>query len=203
MKILQKSLVVVSLFSMVSLAQAAEGFYIGLNVGQASYDAVLDDFAFLDDGSIISASLDDSDTSFSFTLGYQLTPNFALEGGYVDLGELTVSATSDGSGLLYAPGSVALKAAVDGLFFDVKGILPLNEQFSLYGKLGLLKWDAEVTLSDVTGSLSESTDENDTFFGVGGSFNISNTMALNLDYTKYDLDGDDVDVLSVGIQFGF
>ena len=202
MKILQKSLIATSLFAVISFAQA-EGFYIGLNVGQANYDTTLNDFAVLDDGSITSASLDDSDTSLSLTLGYQLTPNLSLEGGYIDFGEFAVNATSDGSGFLYVPGPVTAKAATDGLFFDVKGQLPLNELFSLYGKFGFLKWDADVTLSDSAFSVTESTDDNDTFFGIGGSFNINNSMALNVDYTLYKLDDLDVDVFSVGIQLGF
>jgi OOP family OmpA-OmpF porin len=165
---------------------------------------VLDDFSDLQDGSIISASLDDSDTSFSLSLGYKINPNFAIEGGYIDLGELTVNATSTG-GFFYAPGPVTVKVEADGLFFDAKGILPINEQFSLYGKLGLLMWDEKGTLSDVTGSISADDDGTDVFFGVGASFNISEKISLNADFSRYAVDEDstDVDVLSVGIQFGF
>lgn len=205
MKVFAKTIIAVSMLSAVSVCHASEGFYIGANIGQASYDATLSDFSVLHDGSIFSASIDDSDTSFSLTLGYQLTPNIAFEGGFIDLGELTVSANSDGSGFLYAPGPVTLKIAVDGLFFDVKGLLPLNEQFSLYGKLGLLKWSEDAVLSDVTGSLSVDDDGTDIFFGIGASFNINNSISLNADYSRYKVDEDeeDVDVLSVGIQFGF
>jgi len=142
-------------------------------------------------------------TSLRLALGYQINPNFSIEGGYADFGELTVNATSDGSGFLYFPGPVNLTAAADGLFFNLKGQLPLSEQFSLFGKVGFLKWDAEVTLSDSTGGLSEGVDDNDIFFGIGGSFNINNSVSLNLEYTLYTLDDLDVDVLSAGIQIGF
>ena len=174
-------------------------------MGQATYDTVIDDFSDLQDGSITSASLDDSDTSFSLTLGYKINPNFAIEGGYIDLGELTVNAVSDGTGFLYAPGPVTVKIEADGLFFDAKGILPLNEKFSLYGKFGLLMWDEKGTLSDVTGSISADDDGTDIFFGVGASFNLTEKIALNGDFSRYQVDEDsvDVDVLSIGIQFGF
>lgn len=124
---------------------------------------MIDDFSDLQDGSITSASLDDSDTSISLTLGYKINPNFAIEGGYIDLGELTVNAISNGAGLLYAPGPVTVKIEADGFIFDAKGILPLNEKFSLYGKLGLLMGDEKGTLSDVTGSLSAEDDGSDIF----------------------------------------
>ena len=198
-----KSIIAITLLSSSMSIQANEGVYLGLNLGQATYDASLDDFAFLDDGSIISADLDDKDSSFSITVGYQFTPNFSVEGGFIDLGELAVDAVSDGSGFLYFPGDVRLSAEVDGLFFNLKGLIPLNESFSLYGKFGLLKWDGEVTLSDATGSISGDDDGNDTFFGAGAAFSINNNFSLNIDYSLYDLDGDDVDVLSVGIQYKF
>ena len=91
------------------------------------------------------------------------------------------------------------------MFFDAKGILPLNEKFSLYGKFGLLMWDEKGTLSDVTGSISADDDGTDIFFGVGASFNLTEKIALNGDFSRYQVDEDsvDVDVLSIGIQFGF
>lgn len=205
MRIFSKSIIAISILSAASVSYASQGFYAGFNVGQASYDVVLDDFSYLQDGSLSSGSLDDSDTSLSLTLGYQINPNFSIEGGYIDLGELVVSATSNGGGSLYAAGPVTAKVEANGLFFDAKGILPLNEKFSLYGKLGLLKWNEDAVLSDVTGSLSGDDDGTDIFFGIGAAFNISNTIALNADYSRYQIDEDstDVDVLSLGIQFGF
>ena len=181
MKMFSKSLIALGMLSAVSVSHASEGFYVGANIGQANYDAVLDDFSDLQDGSLFAASLDDSDTSLSLTFGYQLNPNVAFEGGYIDLGELVVSATSAGGGFLYAAGPVTAKVSADGLFFDVKGLLPLNEQFSLYGKLGLLKWSEEGTLSDSTGSLSGDDDGTDIFFGVGASFNINHNISINAD----------------------
>ena len=203
MNMLSKTIITIGLMSFALISHASEGFYAGFNYGQASWDVTLDDVAFLDDGSIISASLDDSDTSYSLILGYQFNPNFALEGGFIDFGELNVDATSDGTGFLYAPGPVNLNASADGLFFNAKGIIPLSEMFSLYGKLGLLMWDAEVTLSDSTGRISDSDDGNDLFYGVGGSLNITRSLALNADYSLYTLDETDVDVLSIGIQYSF
>ena len=205
MKYYSKTLIAIGLLSAVSVSYASQGFYIGANIGQASYDTTLSDFDSLQDGSLFAASLDDSDTSISLTFGYQLNPNLALEGGFIDLGELVVSATSNGGGTLYAAGPVTAKISADGLFFDVKGLLPLNEKFSLYGKLGLLKWSEDAVLSDVTGSLSGDDDGTDIFFGVGASFNITNSIALNADFSRYQIDEDstDVDVLSLGIQFGF
>jgi hypothetical protein len=204
MRIFSTSLIAACLLSAVSVSHASEGIYLGFNLGQASYDVSQSDAAAaLDDGSLTSLSFDDTDSSYRWTIGYQLLPYLSLEGGYLDLGDITVNATSNGSGSLYVAGPVNSRAGVDGLFFDVKGLLPLNEQVSLYGKFGLLKWDGEVTLSNVDVSDTVNEDGDDTFFGIGGSFNIYDTLALNVDYTFYKLDDLDVDVFSVGIQFGY
>lgn len=207
MKTFSKSLIAISVLSTASISSATEGLYFGLNIGQASYDVSLSDAALLDDGSLSSASLDDSDTSLSLTVGYQMTPNFSIEGGYIDLGEFSFDATSNGSGWLYPAGPVNATIETTGLFFDVKGQVPLTEKISLYGKLGLLKWDADVNVSISLGSGSESIDDTDTFIGMGGSVILSqdeaSTIALNVDYTLYELDDLDVDVFSVGIQIGY
>ena len=116
MKMFSKSLIVISLLSVVSVSHAAGGVYVGLNVGQSIYSSDVPDFAFLDDGSITSVGLDDSDMGLGLMLGYQFSPYLALEGGYVDVGELSVDMSSDGTGSEYAPGKVTFKEESDGVF---------------------------------------------------------------------------------------
>ena len=203
MKIFSTSLIAACLLLAVSVSHASEGIYLGFNLGQASYDVTLNDFAELNDGTLTSPSFDDTDSSYRLTIGYQLLPYFSLEGGYIDFGNFSATATSDGTGI-YPPGIFSTITSADGFFIDVKGQIPLNEQFSLYGTYGLLSWKSETVLSASTGILERNKyDDNDSFFGVGGSFNIYDTLALNVDYTFYKLDELDVDVFSVGIQFGY
>ncbi len=203
MRIFSTSLIAACLLSAVSVSHASEGIYLGFNLGQASYDVNLNDFAVLNDGSLTSPGLDDTDSSYRYTIGYQLLPYFSLEGGYVDFGSFSATATSDGTGI-YKTGIFSTITSTDGFFIDVKGQIPINEQFSLYGTYGLLSWKSETVLSDKNGILERNKfDDNDSFFGIGGSFNIYDTLALNVDYTFYKLDELDVDVFSVGIQFGY
>ncbi len=203
MRIFSTSLIAACLLSAVSVSHASEGIYLGFNLGQASYDVTLNDFAVLNDGSLTSPSLGDTDSSYRFTIGYQLLPYFSLEGGYVDFGSFSATATSDGTGI-YKTGIFSTITSTDGFFIDVKGQIPINEQFSLYGTYGLLSWRSETVLSPSTETLEPNEhDDNDSFFGIGGSFNIYDTLALNVDYTFYKLDELDVDVFSVGIQFGY
>ncbi len=200
MKIFSTSLIAVCLLSAVSVSHASEGIYLGFNLGQVSYDATLNDFAVLDDDSLTSPSLDDTDSSYRLTIGYQLLPYLSLEGGYVDFGKFSATATSDGTGI-YPDGILSTATSADGFFIDVKGQIPINKQFSLYGTYGLLSWKSKTVLSVSPVTLERN--DNDSFFGIGGSFNIYDTLALSVDYTFYKLDELDVDVFSVGIQFGY
>lgn len=206
MKIFSTSLIAACLLSAVSVSHASEGIYLGFNLGQASYDVTLNDFAVLDDGSLTSPGLNDTDSSYRFTIGYQLLPYLSLEGGYVDFGKFGATATSDGTGI-YLAGNLSTETSTDGFFIDVKGQIPINEQFSVYGTYGLLSWKSEtvLTVSSTPPTTPEhhEYDDNDSFFGIGGSYNIYDTLALSVDYTFYKLDELDVDVFSLGIQFGY
>ena len=175
-----------------SVSRASEGFYIGVNVGQSSYDLELNEFVDIISSSgieVISADMDDSDTSLSFTLGYQINPNVSFEGGYINLGNVFVKVV--GSIFPYVVDTYTA-VETDGLFFDIKGQVPISETFSIYGKFGLLKWDSDITVSvsDATlgdYSVSDSVDD-DTFIGIGASFNMISSVALNVDYTFYKLE---------------
>ena len=186
--------VLVTTFSMSAWGQGA---YVGVGVGQASVDIECD----LD----ISCTADDSDTAFKIYGGYKFTPNFAIEGGYVDGGEYKVS----GSDSFFGTASATFEAS--GFNIAAVGIIPLSDRFSLHGKAGIFLWDLDVSVTSSTqgsGSLSESG--TDPMFGVGGTFNITQRLGIVVEYEKYlsvgeeDVTGEqDVDVLGVGVVLNF
>lgn len=209
MKMFSKSLIAISLLTAASVVHASEGFYLGVNVGQANYDINANEFASSIGAisTVVSCDVDDSDTSLSFTLGYQLNPYISFEGGYINLGEFCVDTTVYENPYFI---DVNLAVETDGLFFDIKGQVPINEVFGIYGKIGFLKWESDLTATASEANLgsystSDSIDDDDVFYGIGGSIliNKNNSVTLNIDYTLYDLDDLDVDVLSAGLQFSF
>lgn len=106
---------------MTGTALAQNGFYAGASIGRATIDAC--------DG---VTNCDDEDTSWKISAGWQLNPNIAFEAAWVDFGEISGSI-----------GGLAVSAEADGWTLAAKGILPLNEQASLFGKFGMIRWDAE------------------------------------------------------------
>lgn len=161
---------------------ASAGGYIGAGAGLTTVD-VCDDL-----NSLGATSCDDEDTGLKVFGGYKFNPNFAVEGLWADLGE--VSATG--------PGGTAT-VEVDGFGAAAVGIIPLNEQFSIFGKVGAFMWDAS------GGGAASGTDDDgtDIMFGAGVSWDFTSRFGVRAEWERFDIDGDDVDFLSVGLQINF
>lgn len=159
------------------LAQA----YIGAGAGMTTID-------FCDEFAAPGVSCDDGDTGLKIFGGYKFSPNLAVEGAWVDLGDVTLS-----SGI----GSASV--GTDGLEVAAVGIWPINPKWNVFGKLGLYMWDASVS----TGFGSVSEDGTDLMFGFGGTWNFAERISLRAEWERFDLDGEDADFLSVGVQFNF
>ena len=126
----------------------------------------------------------ESSTSFGVFGGYTINPNFAVELGYTDLGSV-VSGTITFS-------SLELSAV---------GTYPINDQWSLYGKLGM----ASTTETGLGSSVSRS----DVTYGIGGNYKLNPTTDLRFGLDRYGF-GDDVTFvkgdsssISVGAVFKF
>ena len=179
----------------------AEGMYVGLSGGQADYDTAVTQLTG-------TAQLDDEDTAYKLFAGYRASNNFGVEFHYADLGEVSLSGnTGDtfirGNGSAYAftvnGGKVAQEAKSYGVAATYA--LPLNDSFSLLGKIGFHRWDIE-------NSSGSSFDEDGTepFYGIGASYQVNDNIALQAEFERLQIDSidvDDIDLLSVGLAFHF
>jgi OmpA-OmpF porin, OOP family len=174
------------------------GFYLGASIGQSKAKDTCDDSA--------GFSCDDKDTAWKIFAGYQFNRHFAVEAGYTDLGEVTVSAAS---------GTSSVRGTIELSAFELMavGSFPVADRFSLYGKLGLYRAETEQRLQVTLGTLTVSdnkTEKNaDLTFGFGARFDITRNLGVRAEWQRYlDVGGgeigeDDVDVLSVGILWRF
>jgi OOP family OmpA-OmpF porin len=158
------------------------GAYAGGSIGMTSVD-VCDGV-----GAFGVTDCDDQDIGFKIFGGFRLNENFAAEVGYVDLGEVSLAGPA-GSGSI----------ETDGFQFAGVGRLPINEQFDVFAKIGLYMWD--LSASGPGGSADD--DGTDIMFGFGGAWNFTEQLALRAEWERFDLDGDNVDLLSLGLQFNF
>ncbi|MYM63047.1 porin family protein [Pseudomaricurvus sp. HS19] len=128
----------------------------------------------------------DKGRSIALVGGYRVNENLALEGSYIDLGE-----AEDGPWTIEA----------DGFNFAAVGILPINDQFEVFGKLGLFGWDASVHRSGY--GQVESDDGIDLSIGFGASLELTPEISVVAEYQHFELDSDDVSNISVGARYSF
>ncbi|MBC7437367.1 MAG: OmpA family protein [Bdellovibrionales bacterium] len=192
------------------MAQDDSSFwYGGINAGRTRAD--IDDArikANLAAGGYATTAFSESDRSTGFKLygGYQLNRNFALEGGYFDLGRFSYRANTLPLGTL--DGRIRLR----GLNLDAVGILPLGDRFSAFGRVGAAYAQARDNFSG-TGAVSvvnPNPRKNDLNFkiGAGLGYMVTDALQLRLEAERYrvnDAVGNrgDVDLLSVGLVYRF
>ena len=117
----------------------------------------------------------EDDTGFKILGGYQFHRNIAAEIGY---------------GLLFDKSGIevtTMEAVAVGMF-------PLNNQFSILGKLGFANVDFERS----TGS----DDGIELTYGIGVQWDFTRNLGARLQWQRYDSD-QEVDLLSIGIVYRF
>lgn len=125
------------------------------------------------------------DTSIGIRGAFLLNKNFALELSYHDYGEADDSYI-DGWG-------DNIKDSLDSSSFNlgVKGILPLNNGFSLHARLGVAFWDVELSETDSAfpGETFKGDDSgNDFYYGIGAQCAINEKFTIGVEYTVSEFD---------------
>ena len=80
------------------------------------------------------------------------------------------------------------------------GRIPLGERWQVNGHAGMYFWDGESTVAGIT-----ETDPaaRDLFYGIGFGFDITEKVEINAGVERFDLDGVDPLVGTIGIRFRF
>lgn len=97
----------------------------------------------------------------------------------------------------FGPGKIELSNSF-GAFGVVRA--PISEQFHLHGRVGYATSELEVS---VPGLGSGTGDFDGVAYGVGAKYFITEQFGLRGDFTKFDGDDGDADVLSVGAVMRF
>ena len=179
----------------VHAAPPATGFYVGAGAGQSRYD--------MDFGSQVQSAYDNTlftvagagmgrthDTAYRVFGGYQFSPYVAVEGGWQDLGSV-----NGNYGLRNTHGDTFDRRAewsLSGFSATLVGMYPFAERFAVIGKVGAffsrLEFSERTTSSNGERSTFNGPDDNDVRFvwGVGGSYQLTDQIALRLDWDRID-----------------
>jgi OmpA-OmpF porin, OOP family len=187
------------------------GWYAGGNVGRAA--TTIDDARItqgLAGEGLATTSIDNHERHGAYKIfgGYQLSPYFALEGGYFNLGHFGYSAHTIPTGTL--DGDMKL----GGFNLDLVGTLPLVGNLSALGRVGVTSIRASDNFS-ATGaarvpyaSNSPSQRSANLKVGAGLAYAITPALSVRLEAERYRLkDGvgnrGNADMVSVGLVYRF
>jgi OOP family OmpA-OmpF porin len=192
-----------------AIAQNNEHFYGGLSVGQAQSKINTDGInaSLIGAGaSTTSLSHDNKDGSYKVFGGYQINPNFAVEAGYFNLGEFGFKSTTNPTGSLDG------RFKIDGMNVDLVGTMPVNNQLSLMGRVGMHNARTRDTFRG-TGAMAArnaNPDDRDTNYkaGFGFSYKFSESISLRGELERYrvsDAVGSkaNINVASLSLVFPF
>jgi OOP family OmpA-OmpF porin len=125
---------------------------------------------------------DNKDRFAILGLGYKLSPQLAVEGGYADFGKIKFSGASGEAKSIYA---AAILSA------------PVTDAFSVYGRLGVANTDRKASFL----GFSDNDRKTEGIYGAGLSYAFSKNVAGTLEYTK--LSDSDVAGYALGVKFSF
>jgi OOP family OmpA-OmpF porin len=192
------------------LALAADqGWYGGIGIGQSRAKINDDKIAtqLLGSGlTMTSISDDDRDVGYKLFAGIKFNKNFAVEGGYFNLGKFGFTANTTPAG------SLAGSAKFQGVNFDAVGMLPITQKFSVLGRVGLTYTEAKDTFQGsgavTVANPNPSKSEGNYKIGVGVQYDFTPALGLRGEWERYrvnDAVGNkgDVDMLLIGLVYMF
>jgi OOP family OmpA-OmpF porin len=153
-----------------------------------------------------SITKDQSDAAYKVFGGYQFNPYFGMEAGYFNLGEFGFKSTTTPTGSL--DGRIKL----DGVNLDLVGTLPINDQLSLLGRVGVHNARARDAFTTtgavhVTDANPKITEQNYKA-GFGFAYKFSQSMSLRGELERYRINDavgnkGDINVASLSLVFPF
>jgi opacity protein-like surface antigen len=107
--------------------------------------------------------------------GYDISDKFGVEAGYTDFRKTRSASTGTTAG--------SGEADAKSMYVAAKMTAPINEQFSVYGKLGAAHNRAEFN-STIAGANRKASD-NEAYAGLGGEFHLNKQVGISVEYERF------------------
>lgn len=181
-----------SISSTAALA-ADQGFYGYVSAGSNNSDRKGEGDAAITNlgATAFTSNMKSTSTGYKVQLGYQINSNFAVEGGYVDMGKFSYHASVTAP--VAATRDVAITAT--GLNLDAVGRLPVSDALAVFGKLGVVSYNLKYACQ-ATGiaclTPNRSSSGTPLHFGLGMDWNLTQNWFARAEYEMFK---------NVGTQF--
>jgi len=169
----------------------SSSFYGGASVGRSYHDNC-DELSGNQYGDNFSCSRGHGDPAFKVFGGYKVMPNLAIEAAYIDFGEYST---------IHQFENTAEDPAFEakGLSLSAVGIIPVNERINLFGKVGVLHWEQDVSDPNHPERGTNHNEGTDLALGLGAEIKLSKNVSLRAEAEHFD--DIDVNLFSVGVVF--
>ena len=144
-------------------------------------------------------------TAWQLMLAYQYTPEWSVELGYVDLGDVATKLsgnTADINSFLTSVSDIHPQTAY-GWQLSASYHYPVEETLSIVVRAGILNWRSKYRLESTEASLAVNADGNSGMFSLGIDKGLGQNKIINFNYSQYDIDGESIPVLGVGLTYTF
>lgn len=185
-----KKLIIALIASAATMGVAqAQGPYVGIGIATADHNDSIP--------GTTNSSSDGYKASGKLFGGYEFDKTWGIEAGYTDFRKSHSNFTYN---------NAAGTADSDGHSFYLAGkaTAPINDQFSVFGKLGAAR--NKTTLSTGIAALNRDDSKTEVYAGLGGQYNLNKQVALTLEYERYGKTKDfgaKADVWTVGARYSF
>ncbi|MQA41169.1 porin family protein [Rugamonas aquatica] len=177
-----------------SLAHA-DGLYAGVNISPSEDGHV----SYTEKGVTTQHNAVQKQTPFAVFAGYDLSPDWALEGGYRGSGGSTSFDIMPG---------YQLKVRTSAAYLAARGTWKLNDDWSLFGKAGLARSSLKLDIRGQNAPPDQSMNKTGLYLSAGASYVVSKDVALQVELErigKLNYEGLSVGLnrLALGVRFGF
>ena len=185
------------------------GMYVGISAGESK--SKFDNGAAAQ--SLVGAGVtagalteDERGNAYKAFIGVPLSPNWAVEAGYFDLGRFGFDAATSPAG------TVSGTTRIQGLNLDLVGTTPITERWSLLGRVGAAYAETKGSWggTGASGVSAQSSNKRDTHYkyGFGTEYAFTPALTMRLEGERYHVNDAvgqraNVDLISVGLVYRF
>ena len=180
--------------------QAQANWFVDVELGYANADTN----AISSPSSVDVSSLDDADASYSVGVGYQFTSRWAISARYINLGETSVTLSSDSLSPSEYHKAVAGISPIlgDGWGLDVNYAFWQSDTWFASVRAGGYWWESDIESYYNNSMLSTNISGSDWYAGLGIGYKFAKHWSVDLSATRYFIDND-VDNLGLGLTYCF
>ncbi|HVS13306.1 MAG TPA: outer membrane beta-barrel protein [Thermoanaerobaculia bacterium] len=178
-----------------SVADAADRrFYLSAKWGTTDVDGRLDD--------TFDQILDGDEDSSGFEVGYRFMKYLGVQAGYHDFGSVPGFGPPCGPGDEVCPLALVIPTVADTTAYSLSVVprLPLLGTLSLFGKVGLARWESDLRAAFGDGTGLGSFSEEDVIYGAGLRAGLLGPLSV---YAEYEKIGDVIETISLGATLTF